>query len=1609
MKKLVFTFIPLFAVLLSFASSVSASADTRGRLVLSMGQGEYILSSEDGATASSASAAELISSIDNGASLVLDNVHLGEPVTFSSDLTVGGVCTSSFDITVDYGARISFCDLSLSFTGGALLRNVGGAVTLYDSFISAQGGSAVILDGANASLTLIGGSIDSASSSPTLLIRKGSAALEGGSISNQSGAAVEVHGSLSLGKSPILVSASFDIITSEPIEAASASGPYGGGASIKYLDTFERGGLCPILLRAEPSLTDRISIYDAGNKPETLTYFDSYGVAYPQRFAGVYKPYTVKYSAEGVVISEALYLCGEIATLPEIPERLGYSPTGWFLSVTDVDEYNPALGVTDDLTLFALYKLSPPEFTLKSVETVYDGAPHKLSFDRLDHPLAAQGFFTYCWYDDGGGAVSRTAHLPYSTVADSGKYTCLVSFHHGQDIVSITTPPVSITVKPKEISPPVPGALEYTGMPLRPSIPSSALYTYAAAEYTDAGVYTVTLELTDPLNYRFTSGLSYAEVNFEILSATNKWINNISIKDTYFGAEPKPSALPLFGEVVFEYSASRDFGYSEDKPAAVGHYYVRARVSPTSNYGGLLSEPFGFSILNDFPISIALLTMPDRVDYSAFDYFDSCGLEFRVLYAGGKEEKVAGSDTSIRYQKDTCFRYGDTAVIVEYMGLVTSVPVTVRLAEYPFSLALPEVTVAYNGSFQSYPFSYPLPMGRDGIPLRAQVRGGGTDAGKYTIEVRFLTDSTDYRVPDTLYTGLTVAPMEVTVKWSNTVFTYDGGIKCPTASITDCYGAVLPLTVNGGAVKAGQGYTASAICRDSNYFLLGDSASFDIRKADYDMSGAEWRGSGAVYDGGAKSVFVFGLPKGVAVIGYTDNSAVDAGKYRASVALSYDSVNYNQPTLPDYEWEILMAVYDMSGVSVLGGSYVYDGTAKYPTVTGNMPVGADGSSPSFSFSRGVVNTFDSPYVIVSFSSLSKNYCSPTDVIVEVEVTPLGVMAYWSALTLVYNGSAQAPSATCSECTVKVSGAEVNSGKYVATAIADDVNYFILNESKEYTIEKASNVWLTPISAKDVYLGDEPAVEAEALCGTVEYRFYSDPALMNEAKLDRVGSFYVIAVVKESRNYLELTSAAVSFSVMEVLPVSLDIKLLNGDHIAFGTVTPEDLEVTVTFNNGSTLRVSDSSLVISYGVFDSLLAGDNVIYVTYATVTQTISVYAERAVLDLSDAVWQNTEFVYDGTVKEPELVGLPQGVTVSKLTGTGSRAGKHTVSAILSYDSANYKPPTVPSCTVTIKKQTVTPTVHGDKIYDGTEQMPDYPKGIYIPTLSQGYRDVGEYTVEFTLLDTDNYTFGTSSSAKFVIRPRDVDIALLDIDVFLFEDALGAGYTVEKGSIVEGDDIMLKYVYDGEVLRASAQNPNYRVAVRDARITYVPRPTPEVSRALLLCLLIASVLTLMLIIGVKRKDAILSLLLEVGDGRRLREDGRALISPPVEGSGDVSSGITVARANELISNSVAKTLIHKKEGVIESEGCRTAVVNVDTLCQSFDANEVIDINVLKERGLVPKDAFRLKILARGVIDKPLCIYANSFSISAVKMIALAGGEVNKVTSVKKRRSKDSEN
>lgn len=115
--------------------------------------------------------------------------------------------------------------------------------------------------------------------------------------------------------------------------------------------------------------------------------------------------------------------------------------------------------------------------------------------------------------------------------------------------------------------------------------------------------------------------------------------------------------------------------------------------------------------------------------------------------------------------------------------------------------------------------------------------------------------------------------------------------------------------------------------------------------------------------------------------------------------------------------------------------------------------------------------------------------------------------------------------------------------------------------------------------------------------------------------------------------------------------------------------------------------------------------------------------------------------------------------------------------------------------------------------------------------------------------------------------------------------------------------------------------------------------------------------------------------------------------------------IDSGKADSLISNKMAKNLVGHAHSV-RVFGKKKRSVNIGELSRVFSAGERVDINRMKAVGILPYDTAEVKILGGGVIDKQLFIFANSFSHSAVKMIALMGGKAERVRSIRVKFPKE---
>ena len=112
----------------------------------------------------------------------------------------------------------------------------------------------------------------------------------------------------------------------------------------------------------------------------------------------------------------------------------------------------------------------------------------------------------------------------------------------------------------------------------------------------------------------------------------------------------------------------------------------------------------------------------------------------------------------------------------------------------------------------------------------------------------------------------------------------------------------------------------------------------------------------------------------------------------------------------------------------------------------------------------------------------------------------------------------------------------------------------------------------------------------------------------------------------------------------------------------------------------------------------------------------------------------------------------------------------------------------------------------------------------------------------------------------------------------------------------------------------------------------------------------------------------------------------------------ITESISVEEAKEKIEDEILEELVVKANDLAKYKKAKKEknIVNIDNISEKFSNGEVVNLDSLKARNLLPKKCNYFKVLARGILDKKLTVEANDFSKDAIKMILLTGGNVVKV-------------
>lgn len=106
-------------------------------------------------------------------------------------------------------------------------------------------------------------------------------------------------------------------------------------------------------------------------------------------------------------------------------------------------------------------------------------------------------------------------------------------------------------------------------------------------------------------------------------------------------------------------------------------------------------------------------------------------------------------------------------------------------------------------------------------------------------------------------------------------------------------------------------------------------------------------------------------------------------------------------------------------------------------------------------------------------------------------------------------------------------------------------------------------------------------------------------------------------------------------------------------------------------------------------------------------------------------------------------------------------------------------------------------------------------------------------------------------------------------------------------------------------------------------------------------------------------------------------------------------GVRVEKVERISAAEAAASSDEIAAAVVDSDeysvGKNKCIVNIDKISENYKNGETVTVDNLRAKGLIPKKANYVKVLARGTLDKALTVKAQEYSADAVKMIVLVGG------------------
>jgi hypothetical protein len=971
-----------------------------------------------------------------------------------------------------------------------------------------------------------------------------------------------------------------------------------------------------------------------------------------------------------------------------------------------------------------------------------------------------------CTLQVSGGSKDAGNHTATAALAGSAKGNYSIS---GSGETSYTIHPKPVTLSWSNTT------LVYNSENQKPScsltgvIAGDDCRAQVSGEKEVIGIYTASADLVGSAKSNYVISGSN-QVSYEIVKkgVTVNWTNTVF---EYDGHTKKPDAT-LSGVV----SGDDCRVYVSGASSSVGVHTATAQLIGT--HAGNYYISGGGSV--DFTIASQVVTV--NWTNTSFVYDGSvktpkatlsdvpAGADLQVTVTGGA--KNAGSHTA-------------KAVL---SGTDASNYVIAGSDETTFTISPKTVGLNWSNTSQVYNTSVIKPSAKvsgavSGDTVRAEVSASNRAAGTYLATASLTgADAGNYVIAESDKTcSYTIEKAPVTITWSDTVFTYDGGVKKPVATVNGVYSVdSCRANVSAGQTDAGTySATATLVGADIGNYIIqsGAACTYTINAKPVTIN---WTKTSFVYDGTVKTpeAELTGLIDGDDCYLTVSGGKKAAGTYTATAAVNGSAkANY---IISGSNTTTFTVSKKTVNITWTGNSFEYDGSIKTPAASLSGVVTGDDCRVSVSGGASSIGTHTATASLTG--NTKSNYVIATgDETFTFVIVKYTISIVWSNTEFAYDGNKKIPTATLvgvkenDDCRVEVTGASKAAGTHTATARLvgqDKDNYAISGDFEMSYIIRPKTVTVKWTTTSFEYNGNTRTPSA-SLTGVVSGdNCYASVTGGQSA----VGTYTASAVLagSDKGNYVITGSNQTSFEISrKTLTLTWSDKTFDYDG---REKTPQATLSGVVSGDYCIAGVKGGkSAAGTYTATAFLTGSDKDNYQLLSNLTTSFTIKPLTVTLR-----WGLTNLPYNG--KELYPIAMVEGVIngdncIAAYSGSAKDAGTHTATGSLTgADAGNYVlDPDTATCSFVIVKKTVNISwSNTEYVFDGIKKTPTATvSGIYSGdnvtlNITGESRYAGKHTAYAFLEGTDsgNYMIADGEdNCSFTINKRPVNIVWLETEL----------------------------------------------------------------------------------------------------------------------------------------------------------------------------------------------------------------------------------------------------